>query len=419
MFKKITGTFFSRLTVSVLNFIIIVLTAKFLGAEARGTISLAMIAIAISGLVNEIVGGPAVVYLIPRYNNKKIVVMAYCWAVITSIVCNSLFIVLNFYDSSLFLMVSLCSFFLCVGSIHQFVLLGHQKIKQFNTLLVIQSLMLMGVFLFFIFMDILKTEIYFYALLCSYILSLLLGFYFTSFVWQQHHTAVSVSLKQLFSNGLLTQSASITHLLSSRINYYFSEYFLSLAFLGVLSTAVSITEAAMLFSSSIALITVSEVANQKDHSKTIASTLTLIKLSLLIALMVLVLLIIFPSSLLTLIFGKEFSQIKIIIYTLLPSILATSISQVIGHYYSGLGRYAVNTKAGILSMLVSLASFTLYTLWPSKWIPGIVISLGALAALIYYLKLFLSENKIRVNVIIPTFYDIKFFMLKFKGLLNG
>ena len=77
MLKHITGTFFTRIVVSLANFAIIIITARLMGAEARGNISLAMLAIAIAGLINEVIGGPAVVFLIPRYNNRIIIKYAY------------------------------------------------------------------------------------------------------------------------------------------------------------------------------------------------------------------------------------------------------------------------------------------------------------------------------------------------------
>ena len=133
MLKNITGTFFTRILVSVLNFAIIILTAKLMGAEIRGSISLCMLAIAIAGLLNEIIGGPAVVYLVPRYKNSSIAKFSYLWAVFISISCSLLLGLFNFYDVELFPLVAACSLMLCLGSIHQFLLLGHQKIKAFNS----------------------------------------------------------------------------------------------------------------------------------------------------------------------------------------------------------------------------------------------------------------------------------------------
>lgn len=415
MLKKITGTFFTRILVSVINFAIIILTAKLLGAEIRGSISLGMLAIAIAGLINEIIGGPAVVYLIPRYQNSSIAKFSYLWAILTATICSILLGLFNFYDFSIFPLVCACSIVLCAGSIHQFILLGHQKIKSFNRIALFQSITLFIVFIAFIFFEQNNIYSYFYALLVAYTVAFLMGLQATSFIWinTEQNNAVA-SIKILFNNGFLTQLASITHLMSSRVTFYFSSHFLSLAFVGVLSTAVSITEAALLFSTSVALITASTVANESDKLKAANTTVQLIKLSLLISTGILLVLSIFPESLLSSIFGKDFKGIKLIIFTLIPGALASSISQVISHYYSAMGKFKINTTVGFISFLISLLAGLLYFKSSSVLLPGLIISGSAMVAMIYFVRLFLKDHQLKIQHIIPSVEDVKLLIKKFK-----
>ena len=419
MLKNITGTFFTRIVVSVLNFAIIIITAKFMGAEVRGAISLCMLAIAIAGLLNEIVGGPAIVYLVPRFNNKTLALFSYTWAILISILSSLLLGLFSFYDFALFPLVCGCSVMLCAGSIHQFLLLGHQKIKAFNSIALMQSSSLFIVFVGFMLMNVYDIYTYFYALLAAYIMAFIIGFKQTSFIWKNDFTlSEKPTLKLLFNNGLLTQLASLTHLMSSRITFYFSSHFLSLAFVGVLSTAVSISEAAMLFSSSVALITASNVANEIDKTKAANTTLKLIKLSLLISATILLALSLFPESFMSFIFGKDFKGIKIIIFTLIPGAIATSISQVISHYYSGLGKYSINTKVGLISLTVSLLAALLFLKTSSVLLPGLIISGSALAAMIYFVRLFLNDHHWSVQDLMPSSNDVKILYSKLVQLKN-
>lgn len=415
MLKKITGTFFTRILVSVINFAIIILTAKLLGAEIRGSISLGMLAIAIAGLINEIIGGPAVVYLIPRYQNSSIAKFSYLWAILTATICSILLGLFNFYDFSIFPLVCACSIVLCAGSIHQFILLGLQKIKAFNRIALFQSITLFIVFIAFIFFEQNNIYSYFYALLVAYTVAFLMGLQATSFIWinTEQNNAVA-SIKILFNNGFLTQLASITHLMSSRVTFYFSSHFLSLAFVGVLSTAVSITEAALLFSTSVALITASTVANESDKLKAANTTVQLIKLSLLISTGILLVLSIFPESLLSSIFGNDFKGIKLIIFTLIPGALASSISQVISHYYSAMGKFKINTTVGFISFLISLLAGLLYFKSSSVLLPGLIISGSAMVAMIYFVRLFLKDHQLKIQHIIPSVEDVKLLIKKFK-----
>jgi len=419
MLKKITGTFFTRIIVSVLNFAIIIITAKLMGAEVRGNISLGMLAIAIAGLLNEIIGGPAIVYLVPRFNNRALAKFSYIWAISTGIISSTFLGAFNFYDFNLFPLVCACSIILCAGSIHQFILLGHQKINAFNRIALIQSLVLFIVFVSLIFMKENNIQMYFYALLVAYTIAFLFGLFYTKFIWKEKIAALQKpTLKLLFNNGLLTQVASLTHLMSSRITFYFSSHFFSLAFVGVLSTAVSITEAAMLFSSSVALITASAVANEKDNSKAAALTLSLLKLSMLISIVILLVLSIFPESLMSSIFGKDFSGIKLIIFSLIPGAIASSISQVISHYYSGLGKYSINTKVGFISLTVSLIAGFLFYISSSILLPGLIISSSAIAAMIYFVRLFLKEHQWTVLQLIPSTKDVMILYNKLMMLKN-
>jgi O-antigen/teichoic acid export membrane protein len=415
MFKKITGTFLTRILVSFLNFTIIILTSKLMGAEARGSISLCMLAIAIAGLINEIIGGPAVVYLVPRYTNSSIAKYSYAWAVLISLLSSLLLGVFNFYEFSFFPLVAACSLMLCLGAIHQFILLGHQKINQFNKLALIQSIILFAVFMTFIFLKQYYIQVYFYAILTAYSVAFLLGLKYTSFIWSKEDNKLpQANLNILFNNGILTQLASLTHLLSSRVSFYFSSHFLSLAFVGVLSTAVSVTEAAMLFSSSVALITASTVSNESNKTKAANTTLQLIKLSLMISVAILFALSIFPESLMSNIFGKDFKGIKIIIFTLIPGALANSVSQVISHYYSGLGKFKINMTVGFISLAVSISAGMLYYKSTSVLLPGGIISASAIVAMIYFVRLFLKDNQWPILQLIPSMHDIKLVFKKLK-----
>jgi O-antigen/teichoic acid export membrane protein len=407
MLKHITGTFFTRVIVSVLNFSIIIITARIMGAEARGDISLAMLAIALAGLLNEIIGGPAVVFLIPRYQNRKIIKQAYIWACLTSISSSFITGALGLYNLSLLPFVCLGSLLLCLGSIHQFVLLGHQHIKAYNQIAVLQSSLLFLVFMVLIALHKKQVEVYFYALLTAYAAAFIFGrIIINQVVSSTNQLSASISFGKLFLNGIYTQLASIFHLMSSRITFYFSEHFLSLAFVGVLSTAVSVTEAAMLFSSSVALITVGKVANESDRAKATASVINLIKLSMIISLCLLLMLCLLPESFLSAIFGKDFTQLKVIILTIIPGALAGSISQVISHYYTGVGRFKVNTTAGFISLFFSLAAAMIYFISGSVLLPGLIISGSAIAAMIYFVRLFLKEQALKVTDIIPGKHDM-------------
>src|SRR6187401_3554654 len=92
MFAKILHTFTSRVGAAGLNFLIVMLTAQFLGAAGRGEISIFIANIAFILLFTSLVGGTGLVYLTPRVNIYQLMLPAYAWSVLicaagTSILC--------------------------------------------------------------------------------------------------------------------------------------------------------------------------------------------------------------------------------------------------------------------------------------------------------------------------------------------
>jgi O-antigen/teichoic acid export membrane protein len=128
--------------------------------------------------------------------------------------------------------------------------------------------------------------------------------------------------------------------------------------------------------------------------------------SLLLSFGILLILSIFPESSMSAIFGKDFSGIKIIIFTLIPGALANSISQVISHYYSGLGKFNINTTVGFISLAVSIFAGLIYLKTSSILLPGFIISASAIVAMIYFVRLFLKEQQLKLAALMPNKNDM-------------
>ena len=68
MLNKIIQTIFSKGIISIINFLIVILTAKFTGSEGRGQMSLMYLNVTLILMINDLIGGSALVYLIPKLN---------------------------------------------------------------------------------------------------------------------------------------------------------------------------------------------------------------------------------------------------------------------------------------------------------------------------------------------------------------
>jgi O-antigen/teichoic acid export membrane protein len=115
---------------------------------------------------------------------------------------------------------------------------------------------------------------------------------------------------------------------------------------------------------------------------------------------------VFPESFMAFVFGKDFKDLKLMILTLIPGGLAGSVSQIISHYYTGRGRFKVNTTAGFISLGFSLAAGVAYVVTKSPLLPGFIISGSAVVAMIYFVRLFLKEQQLKLAALMPNKNDM-------------
>src|SRR3954470_3552906 len=95
MIKNIIQTLFTKGFVAITNFLILIVSAKYLGVNTRGEISLFVLNIANIQIINEIYTGYSLVYFVPKFNLKKLVMNGVVWTIIATSVSNLLFYAWN------------------------------------------------------------------------------------------------------------------------------------------------------------------------------------------------------------------------------------------------------------------------------------------------------------------------------------
>src|SRR5262245_16041711 len=83
MIRQVTGTVVSRVFVTLMNLLVMMLAGHALGAAGIGTISLIVLGITLVMLPANLIGGGAVVYLVPRASLARILLPSYLWAAIS------------------------------------------------------------------------------------------------------------------------------------------------------------------------------------------------------------------------------------------------------------------------------------------------------------------------------------------------
>jgi O-antigen/teichoic acid export membrane protein len=197
-------------------------------------------------------------------------------------------------------------------------------------------------------------------------------------------------LKDLFKYGFLNQTGHFVQFFNLRLSYYLLDRFIDKGSVGVFSNAVSLAEAIWIISNSIALVQYARIANADDRAYSQKLTLDLSKICLVISALAVVVLALLPPQVYTFVFGPEFGEMAGIIRILAPGVLFYCIFLILGHYYSGTGRYQMNTFAALCGLAATCVLG--FTLIPRMDVTGAAITsavsytVNAIFLFVFFLK---------------------------------
>lgn len=395
MLNKILNTFGTRSLSAVINFLIAIAVSQYLGADGKGAQGIIIATIAFVLVFSNLVGGATLVYLIPRYKFSLLLLPSYLWSVIISLIAYVVLWLFDIVKPEFILHISLLSILNSFTNIHSTLLVGREKIKASNLVSLLQPLIvILSLLLHFMILEDVSISAYINSLYFAFGGSLLLSFVyvfrvFGKIILQPAHEYIVV-IKELFRLGFMNQMAHITQMMSFRLSYYFLEDFHGEASVGIYSNGIQIMESIWLISKSISLVQYARIANTEDKNYSQKLSIKMLKAGLLISLACLIPLVILPESFYLFIFGDDFTGVKEVIWILAPGVLIYNVSIILGHYFSGIGKYHVNTIASSIGLLVSIALF--YTLIPSyeTFGAGLATSISyavtSLVVLIYFVQ---------------------------------
>jgi len=408
MRTKIIGTLVSKLSVALINLMLVIVSAKFLGAEIRGNMSLILLGITLISLINDIVGGPVLVYLVPRVSLSKILISSYLWAILVVSSGSFLFAYFKIIPPQFGVELFFVSLLQCLNTIHLDVLLGKEKIRNYNFIFFVQTTILFISFCVLLFLwNKREIIIYIYSLYISYFIALCISSYFVFRVSRTINNKENVSVvKIFFRDGMLNQLANIARILSTRISYYFIELFVGTVAVGIYSTGVSITEGLLLLSSSVSLVIYSKISNTDDKEYSQRLTIKLSKFCLIISVTTMIILTLLPAQFYAFIFGAEFLDVKKVIISLGAGILALSFSMVYSHYFSGIGKYYINTISSSIALIVSVSLGIIVIPHYHLVGAGLVTSFAYLMSATFLFYKFIKETKLSYKELLPSFRDV-------------
>jgi len=417
MINKVLGTIGSQLLNSLLSFGIIIITAKQLGAVAVGTISLVILGIAWVQMINNFIGGGALVYLIPRFDTYKLFVPSYIWAFLTAILFTYLFKILNMFPPEYFRHVLFLSLMLSLTSINLTILLGKEKVRFYNIISSLQTVILIGVLCVMVF-QFHKKDVF------SYILALYFSYGFglvassiASFPLFKITNLKDIGevLRNILKFGFYVQLANSVQLFNYRMTYYFIKKFINIYSLGIYTVGVQLSEGLWLMGKSMSIVQYSKISNTQDLEYARKITLVFGKISFLFTFVMLIVLMTIPYEIFSSIFGKDFSSLPTVIISLAAGILFLSLSFSISHYFSGIGKHYHNSISSSIGFVFTIVLG--YILIPRFGLigAGITTSIAYFFILVYQVFFFMKVSKSKVSDILVTTKDIKFFISEIKN----
>lgn len=418
MLRKIGSTFGIKVLIAVLNLVIVIVLSHYIGASGKGEASLIVISIAMVMLFCNLLGGPTLIYLVPRYNIFLLFFLSNTWSVLTA---TGAFVVLYFFSSmscSMNLHICILSLISSFLATNLTILLGKERILLYNLINLLQSAATF-IIVYLLLISVAQPDVYayIYSLYAGLTVCLIISMiYMLPYLKNRSLEHMSKFAFEFLKIGFTNQTSQIIKFMSFRISYYMIMKYAGASELGVFSNGTSLIESLLLISNSFVAILYPKVSNSVNKKYAQLLTQQMTKMSIAFCMLALIPLLLIPSSFWIWLFGDEFNGVRKVIVLLSPGIIFHNISMVINHYFSGLGRYRISTVAYFLGLLVVLI-ISMFVI-PNYGITeaGIISSLSYLVTAVFYMLYFSRDAKIKVKQLFPSFSDIPWLLKRVKGM---
>ncbi|MBE4951146.1 lipopolysaccharide biosynthesis protein [Chryseobacterium culicis] len=361
----IIKTFVSRFLILILSFGLVIFSTNMWGSEGKGTISIVVANAAAVSFFSSIFSGSSASYFASRFKIEKVLLYAYLWSLLTGLLIPFLFGLASIQGKYLFYLIGI-SVFSSLLSTNISLFIGTQNIRRFNLYTVLQQLVHI-IFIGILVYALGKKDVSVYFLAQIGCLALLFITSFFQIIKKCRISEISFCkdvARNMFEYGWKTQLSAFVQFLNYRLSFYFLEYFEGIASVGIFSIGVTFSEAIWTITRSIAVILYSDVVNSKSTEESIEKTKESLKLTFILMIGFVLGILIIPSQVYEMIFGKEFRDTKEIMLILSPGIFAIAVSDMVGHYFSGMRELKILNVKSITGLIVTVVfSFIAIPRW--------------------------------------------------------
>lgn len=427
MVKNILSTGAVRLLNALSGFVLLWMATNGMGAAAWGLSGLILLNVTLLIMLAEMVSN-AVVYYSSRRNPLSLIRLSAGFTLVLVALFSGVFFALSFFPQLFHVLVphgyaAHILILVWLGSLHNinlYLLLGRERIGAFNTLFMIQFLSQLAAMATALHVFEIRNEMaYVISLYASFAIPVAIAYpLYIMPLLKQMDQLPDAKLREMLAFGSLTQMSSFVHMLNRRLSFYVVRYFTGNVALGVFNSGVQLTEGFRLIGHSIALVQFSSISNRSDPDYARQVSIQLMKLSIVLTFLVLLLLLLVPSSVFAWVFSREFGQIRIVVAGLAPGVLALSANAIFSHYFSGTGRPKYNLFASLTGFVVVVPA--LFLLIPALGIFGAALaaSLAYIASASYQGIVFTRMNQTGVREWLPGREELDLLKQLAKKLMN-
>lgn len=296
-----------------------------------------------------LIGNSTLIYLTPRKDFSNLIIPSFLWIVITAI------LVSLFFPNICVLIAVLAA----ISEINQFLLLGKQKISQANILKLIYPLISFSyILILWLFNRFTKVEDFITAMFIAYVVSLFYGVFVLKDEYKNikflSTKELKADFKNLFRLGFTKQIGYIAQSMNYRLCFYILGFYCGERLVGIYSNAVSLSEAVMLFGSSLALVQYSSLSNNENDSSSKQFSWKMSKINGIFTALALLVLCLLPSEVYSFVFGKGFEEISQAIRILSIGVLPLSIASNFTQYFYAKGNFKISTFASIIGLVITI-----------------------------------------------------------------
>ncbi len=390
--KKTLSTILARSAALVINFLLVVFTARVWGSGGRGLIALIMADVAIIVILNNVFAGATVAYHTPRQGGRKLFAAAWGGALLTSLAGALIFSLIQGFQY-FFLLAGIALLNSLATSI-SFYWLGKNNIRLYNLMMVLPPVLLILFLLTGYYVaGITRLRVYFISWFLAYGTVWVLGLLTLRRADIPREKNEQGLLKSMTSYGTKSELSYFLQFLNYRLAYFLISSWLGLKELGLFSVAVAVSEAVWIIGKSISALLYADVLNTSAPRERIRLTTKAVRTSFLLTVPALALLILIPDHIYLLVFGHDFSGIRLLVLYLTPGILAVAVANVIGHYFSAIGKMNILIIKSLSGLTVN--ALLLAFLLKDHGLPAacLALDIAYLVIFLYLGSLFIKEWK--------------------------